>query len=179
MNTLQKKFLFDLLSQPSAPFQEQAVLAVVQSLLRRRNIPHFLDPVGNLVVGVNNRQQYVRLVNAKSREPVRLFIAHMDHPGFHGDQWLGPRRLKVSWHGGSPTRFLSGAQVWLATATDYVASGTMRKPVLNSTQRYLLSAEIQLDSNELKKDIPDASRLYGGGKAGMADRQENLYACCR
>ena len=164
MNTLQKKFLFDLLSQPSAPFQEQAVLAVVQSLLRRRKIPHFVDPVGNLVVGVNNQQQYVKLVNAKAREPVRLFIAHMDHPGFHGEKWLGPRRLKVTWHGGSPTRFLSGAQVWLATATDYVATGVLRKPVLNSTRRYLLSAEVQFDSNELHENVPDASRLYGGMK---------------
>jgi len=164
MNTSQKRFLFELLSQPSAPFQEQAVLAVVLSMLRRRKIPHFVDPIGNLVVGVNNQQQYLKLVNAKAREPVRLFIAHMDHPGFHGQQWLGPRRLKVTWHGGSPTRFLSGAPVWLATGADYVATGKIRKPVLNTTRRYLLSAEVQLDSDALYKDQPDASTLYGGMK---------------
>ena len=162
MNTSQKKFLFDLLSQPSAPFEEQAVLAVLQSLLQRRKIPHFVDPVGNLLVGVNNQQQYKKLVNARAREPVRLFIAHMDHPGFHGQQWLGPKRLKITWHGGSPTRFLSGAPVWLATGTDYVATGLLRKPVLNATRRYLLSAEVQLDSSELHKNHADASRLYGG-----------------
>jgi len=164
MNKSQKQFLFELLSQPSAPFREQAVLDVVQSLLRRRNIPHFVDPVGNLVVGVNNAQQYAKLVNAKSREPVRMFIAHMDHPGFHGHKWLGPKRLQVNWLGGSPTRFLSGAPVWLAVGADYVATGVMRKPQLNSTRRFLQAAEVQLDSDESYKAFPDASTLYGGMK---------------
>lgn len=140
------------------------MLAVVQSLMQRRKIPHFVDPIGNLVVGVNNQQQYRKLVNARAREPVRMFIAHMDHPGFHGQQWIGPRRLKVTWHGGSPTRFLSGAPVWLAAGTDYVATGKLRKPGLNATRRYLLSAEVQFDSDELIKKLPDATRLYGGMK---------------
>ena len=164
MNKSQKKFLFELLSQPSAPFREQAVLDVVQSLLRRRKIPHFIDPVGNLVVGVNNREQYAKLVNAKSREPVRMYIAHMDHPGFHGQQWLGPKRLQVNWLGGSPTRFLSGATVWLAMDADYVATGIMRKPKLNSTRRFLQSAEVQLESDELYRKYPSASLVYGGMK---------------
>ncbi|MGW8246752.1 MAG: hypothetical protein ACWGOV_01470 [Acidiferrobacterales bacterium] len=164
MNKQQKDFLFRLLSQPSAPFREQAVLEVVQSLLRKRRIPHFIDPIGNLVVGVNDPQQYAKLVNANSREPVRLFIAHMDHPGFHGHQWISPKRLQVNWLGGSPTRYLSGAPVWLATGADYVATGKMRKPQLNSTRRYLKSAEIQLDSAVLNKQYPDASVLYGGMK---------------
>ena len=164
MNTSQKKFLFDLLSQPSAPFREQAVLRVATSLLLRRKIPHFIDPVGNLVVGINTPQQYRKLVNANSKEPVRLFIAHMDHPGFHGGQWLSPKRLKVTWHGGSPTRFLSGAAVWLASGEDYVATGVMRKPVLNSSRRFLQSAEVQLGNDELYSAYPDASLIYGGVK---------------
>jgi putative aminopeptidase FrvX len=164
MNNSQKKFLFELLSQPSAPFREQAVLEIVQSTLLRRKIPHFIDPIGNLVVGVNNPQQYAKLVNVQSREPVRMFIAHMDHPGFHGHQWINPKRLQVKWLGGSPTRYLSGAPVWLATGTDYVATGVMRKPQLNSTRRYLQSAEIQFDSTGLHKEYQDASVLYGGMK---------------
>jgi len=164
MNNSQKKFLFELLSRPSAPFREQAVMEVVQSLLRRRKIPHFVDPIGNLVVGINNQQQYTKLVNAKSREPVRLFIAHMDHPGFHGHTWLGPKRLQVNWLGGSPTRFLSGAPVWLATGAEYVANGVMRKPVLDSSRRFLKSAEVQLESDALHKKYSDASLIYGGVK---------------
>jgi putative aminopeptidase FrvX len=164
MNKRQTDFLFQLFSQPSAPFREQAILEVVQSLLRRRKIPHFIDPVGNIVVGVNNSQQYSKLVNAKSREPVRMFIAHMDHPGFHGQQWLRPKRLKIVWHGGSPTRFLSGAPVWLASGTNYVATGVIRKPVLNSTRRFLQSAEVQLESKGLYEEFSDPTRIYGGVK---------------
>lgn len=164
MNNSQKKFLFDLLSQPSAPFREQAVLDVVTSLLLRRNIPHFIDPVGNLVVGINTSQQYRKLVNANSKEPVRMFIAHMDHPGFHGQQWLSPKRMQIVWHGGSPTRFLSGAPVWLASGTNYVATGVMRNPQLNPARRFLQSAEVQLGTNELYQAYPDASLVYGGVK---------------
>ena len=164
MNNAQINFLFELFSQPSAPFREEAVLNVIRSRLAKRKIPHFVDPVGNLVVGVNNREQYKKLVNAKSGEPVRLYIAHMDHPGFHGQQWLGPKRLRITWHGGSPTRFLSGTPVWLASGTDYVGAGLIRKPVLNSTRRFLKSADIQLDTNKLYQVYPDASDIYGGVK---------------
>jgi len=162
MNKAQKNFLFDLLSRPSAPFRENAILDAVQTKLARLKIPHFIDPVGNLVVGVNSKEQYLKLVNRKSSEPVRLYIAHMDHPGFHGSAWISPRRLKVNWHGGSPTRFLSGTPVWLASDIDYKATGTLRNPVLNSTGRYLQSAEVQLEDKNLFDAYTDPSRLYGG-----------------
>lgn len=162
MNKSSRKLLFDLLSQPSAPFREQAVLGVLLPLLKRRHIPHFLDPVGNLVVGVGSEKQYRRLVTTNAREPVRLFIAHMDHPGFHGHRWLNPRRLQVKWHGGSPTRFLSGAPVWLAIDDRYVGTGILRKPVLNDSRRVLLSAEIQLGDTELFRAGHKATDLFGG-----------------
>ncbi len=162
MNQRQKKFLFELLSQPSAPFREQSVLNSVLSVLQRRQIPCFADPVGNLVVGVSSKTDYLKLIQIKSREPVRMFVAHMDHPGFHGYRWLHPRRLKVKWHGGSPTRFLSGAKVWLASEEGYVSEGILRKPVLNKTRRYLVSAEVQLSNKKTHMDFSKASNLYGG-----------------
>lgn len=164
MNKRQSKFLFQLLSQPSAPFREQAVRGLLLTLLQRRKIPHFIDPIGNLVVGADSRADYLRLVNGKSAEPVRLFIAHMDHPGFHGYRWLSERLLEVKWYGGSPTRFLSGAPVWLADEDGYIEQGVLRKPVLNPGRRYLQSAEVQLKSKSLYESHRQASSLYGGWK---------------
>jgi len=162
MNARQNRFLFSLLSQPSAPFREVSIAGVIQALLEKRAIPYFIDPVGNIVVGVNGVDAYRKLLSAKSREPVRVFIAHMDHPGFHGASWLNPKRLKVTWHGGSPTRYLAGAPVWLADDSGFVAEGIMRKPVLNKTRRFLVSAEVQLADSRLHDEYPDAAKLYGG-----------------
>lgn len=164
MNARQKKFLFDLLSQPSAPFREFSISRLVEAILARHRIPYFIDPAANLVIGVNNPDQYQRLVMAKSGQPVRLFVAHMDHPGFHVDGWINPRRARVNWYGGSPTRFLSGAPVWLADERGNVGEGVMRKPVLNKTRRYLVSAEIQFNDRRLYEQFRKPGSLYGGFK---------------
>lgn len=162
MNIRQKNFLFELLAQPSAPFREHSVINVLLRHLQRRAIPCFADPVGNLVVGVASPADYRRLISVKSGEPVRLFIAHMDHPGFHGAGWISERRLRVKWHGGSPTRFLSGTKVWLADGEGYVGQGLLRKPVLHKSKRYLVSAEVRLDNKDLHSRFGTASQLYGG-----------------
>jgi len=162
MNKLQKKFLFELLSLPSAPFREESVREFLIKKLQHRKVPHFVDPVGNLVLGVDSKADYLRLLKVKSAEPVRLFIAHMDHPGFHGHRWLSERRLEVKWHGGSPTRFLSGAPVWLADRDGYLEEGLLRKPVLSPGRRNLVSAEVQLESKALSESHGDAASLYGG-----------------
>ena len=164
MNKRQKKFLFDLLAQPSAPFREDSVRALLLKKLEAGGLPHFVDPVGNLIIGVGSKAEYLRLLRKKSTEPVRLFIAHMDHPGFHGFRWLSERRLEVQWHGGSPTRFLSGAPVWLADREGYLEEGLLRKPILSAGRRNLVSAEVQLKSNALYKSHRQALHVYGGFK---------------
>ena len=84
--------LLDLLAQPTAPFREEHIIACVSRVLEQANIPFFADPVGNLVIGAASRADYLRRIREKSTEPLRVFIAHMDHPGFHGMAWLSPRR---------------------------------------------------------------------------------------
>ena len=54
----------ELLSRPTAPFREDAVVAAVSAWLARANVPFFRDPVGNLVVGVASAAEYRRLVRA-------------------------------------------------------------------------------------------------------------------
>ncbi len=150
--------LLDLLAQPTAPFREEHVIACVSPVLEQANIPFFADPVGNLVIGAASRTDYLRRIREKSTEPLRVFIAHMDHPGFHGVAWLSPRRLEVLWHGGAPVKHLAGAKVWLADSHGWTGSGTLRKVALVASKRTIHSAEVQLDA---PLDKP-AACLYGG-----------------
>src|SRR5690606_7425840 len=101
--------LSKILSQPSSPFREKHVLEAIESVLEKEKIPHFRDPHRNLIVGAKSKADYLKLIRAKSTEPVRIFIAHMDHPGFHGTEWIEGEAgetgatLAFKWHGGSPT----------------------------------------------------------------------------
>ena len=96
MNARLSRLLRQLLSCPTAPFREQRVLDYAQSILHRARIPHFSDPAGNLVIGCASPAAYRALLRRPGEEPVRLFIAHMDHPGFHGVRWLSSRRSSTA-----------------------------------------------------------------------------------
>jgi putative aminopeptidase FrvX len=159
MNANHYRLLTRLLSQPAVPFREQQVVNLIRDTLERAGVPHFPDPAGNLVIGVSSPQAYRSLLKRRSKEPVRLFIAHMDHPGFHGIQWLTPSRLLVKWHGGSPVRHLRGARVWLAGDTGAIATGGIVRAELLPSRHAIDTAEIQLDI-PLPEPIP-ATALYG------------------
>jgi putative aminopeptidase FrvX len=100
MNARYHRLLTQLLSRPTAPFREQQVIDYAQSILQRARIPHFADPSGNLVIGCASPAAYRALLRQPGNEPVRLFIAHMDHPGFHG---VGCQR-GVCWLNGTAAR---------------------------------------------------------------------------
>jgi endoglucanase len=163
MNARHDKLLTELLTQPTAPFREEHVVAVVQRVLEQAGIPFFRDPVGNVIVGCASRADYRRLAREKSGEPLRLFIAHMDHPGFHGVRWVSNTRLRIKWHGGSPVRHVSGSQVWLATAQDYRAEGRLSRVRLLKSRHAIYTAEVQVIS-ATKDTRPKADTLYGGFK---------------
>jgi len=159
--------LKDILRQPAAPFREQHVARCVSAHLVQAGVAHFFDPVGNLVVGVASVAAYRRLLHrsvtaAHKYEPVRIFIAHMDHPGFHGVKWLGPNRLAVKWHGGSPLKHLSGAQLWVADdereITGTAVQAKLLKPKLLKAGWAIDTAEVQFQVSGGK---PMAERFAG------------------
>src|SRR5262245_12452109 len=82
--------LKEILSQPSAPFREKHVIDTIRRALTGAKVPHFTDPVGNIVVGAASRKDYEKKIREKTKEPLRVFIAHMDHPGFIGTRWKSP-----------------------------------------------------------------------------------------
>lgn len=110
---MNRDLLHGIISQPTAPFKEQYVQHYLKNSLKKAKIPHFLDPAGNIVVGARSPKDVQALLKkaAKTHHPMRLFIAHMDHPGFHGVEWLSPTQLKAKWYGGSPTQALIGRKV--------------------------------------------------------------------
>ncbi len=163
MNTRRLALLTELLKQPTAPFREDRVIAAVTRMLAMARVPYFRDPVGNVVVGRASRAQYRQLVREKSAEPLRVFIAHMDHPGFHGARWISDSRLAVKWHGGSPVRHLAGSRVWLATNEGCLTEGKLSRVRLLKSGRAMNTAEVRV-TRAMQTPRPKANALYGGFK---------------
>lgn len=161
---MDKKLLHQLLSCPTAPYREFHVATFVKKFLEQEEIPYMVDAIGNIVVGADSKENYIRKVKNSSKEPLRFFIAHMDHPGFHGQKWLNNKTLLVKWLGGTPRRFLNGAKVWLATQDGVVGEGVIQKAKLNAHKSALEESQVVVkkwnrDFQGLKND---AKALYGG-----------------
>lgn len=154
--------LFALLAQPTAPFREHHVSAWARQRLSDAGVPHFVDAAGNIVVGSASLAAYRKLLNMRGNEPVRVFIAHMDHPGFHGVRWLSPRRLAVRWHGGAPVKHVNGARVWLADEAGDCGAGTLAKVKLDSSGRMIESAEVRFNQAAVPATQRRAATLFGG-----------------
>lgn len=135
----------------------------IRDHLDSSGIPYFVDPVGNLVVGAASERGYLRLLRRRSEEPLRLFVAHMDHPGFHGIRWLAPDRLQIRWYGGSPVRLLAGARMRVADDTGVIGGGMLAKARINKHGWAIESAEIRLSPGLFDhRERPAARTLFGG-----------------
>ena len=151
--------LSQILEKPSSPFREGHVISAIETILDQEKIPYFRDPAKNIVVGVKSKAEYLKLFRTKSPEPVRIFIAHMDHPGFHGEKWISPELLQFKWHGGSPTAHLEGGKVWLADSEGFVGEGNIEKVEMHSSGRAIESGVIRVkDLTRTNK----ADEVFGG-----------------
>ena len=157
-----EQLLMALLSQPTAPFREMFVTRWVTAVLAQHAIPYFIDPIGNIVVGATSLTDYRRLLRETSSEPLRVFIAHMDHPGFHGVRWLAPTVLQIRWHGGSPTKLLRGSRVWLTTAAGWTGEGVLGNIKLHPKGYAIGTAEVQVKASLRMDGRPAAKQLFGG-----------------
>lgn len=156
-----KKLLWNLLSQPTAPFREGHVARFVTEFGDREKIEYFKDPHGNLVVGADSKESYLNKLKKATHEPVRFFIAHMDHPGFHGVKWVTPTTLQVKWLGGTPRKFLNGARVWLSTSEGVFAEGTLSKSKLNKSDTALESSLVVMKNERAKALKVPAQDIFG------------------
>lgn len=148
-----------ILSQPSAPFRESHVKNVMMQYLQKNGVKFFEDPTGNLILGASSQKDYLRLMSQRTHEPLRIFIAHLDHPGFHGVEWLSPTMLKIQWHGGSPRRYLRGANVWIADSKRSYGVGKLVRAKLVRSGAMLDTGVVEV-STPLKGIL--ATELFGG-----------------
>ena len=133
------------------------MLSVLGAALEK--VPHYQDGTGNFIVGAADEAEYTSKVSAASAsEPVRLFIAHTDHPGFHGLAWGRGGLLDVRWHGGAPVKGLIGSKVWVADKSGYVAEGTFRSVKIRKGR--LESGIVALKGQQLSSVRADS--LFGG-----------------
>lgn len=160
MPLAREAFLKSILSQPTAPFREGHVIRLLEHEFQTHGVPYFKDPIGNIVVGASNKAEYLRMVRQASKEPLRIFIAHMDHPGFHGVKWLSPTEIEVKWHGGSPTALLDNAPVWLADAKGWVAEGYFKNVTMIPSGRAIDTAVVEVPATDRRTS--KAEHLYGG-----------------
>src|SRR5688572_24661464 len=91
-----------ILSQPTAPFHEDAVRTEILRLLSE--FPHVtteVDDFGNVIAQYRNGDGVPRFA----------FGAHMDHPGYVGDEFLGgvPESYRAA---KPPTRNFGGFSMW-------------------------------------------------------------------
>jgi endoglucanase len=168
---MRDSLLKNLLSQPTAPFRERHTRGYLEWELENEGVPFFRDPIGNLIVGVSSKAEYLKLLRQKSKEPVRIFIAHLDHPGFHGVEWRSETELEVRWLGGSPTADLEGASVWLADALGWAGQGTLHEAKLLASGRALEAGVVRLSAPlERKRRAPE---IYGGFRFRAPQWQED------
>jgi putative aminopeptidase FrvX len=171
-------FFERLLSAPTAPYREEFVCSLLESELARLKVPHFRDPHGNLIAGVSSAAAYRKVIQTRSKEPVRLFIAHMDHPGFHGTRFRSPTELEVTWHGGSPVAHCEGAGVWVAsTSSPETTHGTFFEVKLAPHGKAIESAVVRLPDSSLHSRFErKPSHLFGGfGFRSPIWKQDGCY----
>lgn len=154
------EFLKQVLETPSAPFREQAISSKIQSKLKSAKIPFFLDAVGNLIAGVASMKELQSEIKKETQQCMSLFIAHMDHPGFHLTNPMKGRKdeFRFNWHGGGPTKKVRGSRVWVSDQDGNLFYGKILSTVWNRTRTNLKKGTLRLDSTP---ELP-LKGAYGG-----------------
>ncbi|MBI4718032.1 MAG: hypothetical protein HY763_09530 [Planctomycetes bacterium] len=122
------QLLCDLLSLPTAPFAESAVVAYVRAFCEARGLEATPDAAGNLLV-------HLRQGRRRVARPVCI-TAHLDHPGFVASAMGRGGRLTAYWRGGVPPEYFVGRAVRFAVDGRWVR-GRIRsiRTVIRNGQR--------------------------------------------
>ncbi len=117
MKTAHRRMLVDLLTLPTAPFNEGHIAAYIRDFAAgRKGLTLATDDVGNL-------RLRLRIGKPGTGRPV-LFSAHMDHPGFEAGRTLRDGRLEAIWRGGVLPEYFVGSRVRFYDG-DRVVRGTI------------------------------------------------------
>ncbi len=114
MNDYQLQLLAAVLSQPTCPFHEEAVVALARAWARKRGVAFSRDRAGNVLL---------RWRRGTGRRPTWVFTAHMDHPGFVTKRQRA-RRVWAEFRGWVHKEYFLGSRVRLF-APDGEVRGTI------------------------------------------------------
>ncbi len=117
MNVRRLRLLQDVLSCPTSPFCERAVIEYVRSWAFRRGVDFAQDAAGNVLLSASSASGGPRAGKAKARTskaPTWVFTAHMDHPGFFVRRSRG-RSVWATFRGGVAKTYFPGSRVRLIT----------------------------------------------------------------
>ncbi|MHC4089718.1 MAG: M20/M25/M40 family metallo-hydrolase [Planctomycetota bacterium] len=104
-----RRILLEMLSLPTAPFAEGAVVAYLERFCRGRDgLAVSRDGAGNVLVHLRRRRSGAG--RHRLARPVCL-TAHLDHPGFVAERMTGENRLRAVWRGGVRAEYFVGARV--------------------------------------------------------------------
>jgi len=107
------KTLKDLLTLPTAPFAEGAVLRyLARACARLADVDVAFDAHGNLLVRYRRRPRRGRVALA--------LVAHTDHPGFVVRERIDRRTVRAEFRGGVRPEYFPGAGVRFWTAAGWV-----------------------------------------------------------
>ncbi len=129
----------ELLSRPTAPYAEDALVAAVRDFARRvPGLALSADRYQNLIVEWPGTSAGAR-DGGRANGSVLAYSAHLDHPGF---LYLGRRAglHAASFHGGVPERFFAGARVRFFDPETAAACATARVVSAARDQDHLLVA---------------------------------------
>ena len=120
MNASRRRLLQDVLSCPTSPFCERAVIEYVRDWAARHGVAFAQDAAGNVLLRANGSVRR-RGPGARGKSGARLakkptwvFTAHMDHPGFVVTGRRG-RSVLAQFRGGVAKEYFPGSRVRLLT----------------------------------------------------------------
>ena len=135
-----EKYGKELLSLPTTSFREMHVQRWAQNFCIQNKIDCCLDSWGNMWVGTKS---------AKLPKGEKIvFVAHMDHPGFHITKKLGKNLWQATWFGGGPRAHLKNAPVYIADSKKLLTQGKIQDFNYNKEKGRLETLTIKTKSTQ-------------------------------
>jgi len=155
MNARRRRLLQGVLSCPTSPFCERAVIEYARDWALRCGAAFAQDAAGNVLLGANGATgRRARGGGRAPKAPTWVFTAHMDHPGFVVRRGRGSS-VWAEFRGGIAKQYFPGSPVRLITAHGEFAAtvAAVRKP----KGLGCLECRLELLGARVAADVPPGS----------------------
>jgi len=151
IHSAHRRIVLEMLSLPTAPFVEGAVVAYLEAFCASRpGLKWERDRAGNVLV-------HLRRGRRRIQRPVCL-TAHLDHPGFIAEEMTGPQRLRAIWRGGVRPEYFVGSRVRFHAEQRWIR-GTVRS----------IKTYVENRIKRVSSAVIDVSAPVPAGAPGMWD----------